>query len=157
MFQCELCVTPSASSLCHACAVTVTERQLPVLSRRAAWKLVLLPIVGIGCLLALAAKGAPLTLLTAEQLGFLGAWLVPFGCGLALVLRPRAGVAFLGSLVALALVAVILGPPLVQDFSGQRVLDVVILAAGPLAAVRDAFALDRTHRQRQLLATMATA
>jgi hypothetical protein len=137
--------------------VTVTERELPVLSRRAAWKLVLLPIVGLGCLLALAARSAPLTLLTMEQVGFLGAWLVPLGCGLALLLEPRAGVAFLGSLVALALVAVILGPPLVQDFTGQRVLDVVILAAGPLAAVRDAVALDRTHRHRRLLATMATA
>lgn len=156
-FQCELCVTPSERSLCHACAMMVTTQTLPGLSRRAAWKLVLLPLVGIGCLLALASKGAPLRALNAEQLTFLAAWLIPFGCGLGLLLRPLAPLAFIGSLVSLTLVCVVLVPPVIADFNGQRVLDLVILAAAPLVAVRDAFAIDRTHRQRHLLLSMANA
>ncbi len=156
-FQCEACVTPKERSLCHACAVTVTDRELPALSRRAAWKLLLLPLVGFGCLLALASKGTTVRTLTSEQIGFLCAWLVPFGCGLALVRLPNAALAFLGSLVAVTLVLVVLGPALVADFTGQRVLDLVILVAGPIAAVRDAFAIDRTHRRRRLLASMIAA
>lgn len=150
-------MTPSERSFCHACAVTVTDHELPALSRRAAWKLLLLPLVGLGCLLALASKGTTVRALTGEQLGFLSAWLLPFACGLLLVTKPKASLAFVGSLVSLSLVTFVLAPPLVQDFNGQRVLDLVILAAGPLAAVKDAFALDRAHRRRRLLASLAVA
>ena len=156
-FQCELCITPTAKSFCQPCAVLITTQSLPALSTRAAWKLVFLPLVGIACLLTLASKGTPLRSLSGEQTGFLVAWLVPFSCGLGLVLRPAAPLAFLGSLVALTLVTTALVPPLVADFSGQRVLDLVLLAVAPLVALRDAFAIDRAHRHRVLLATMATA
>ena len=156
-FQCELCITPTAKSFCQPCAVMLTSQSLPALSTRAAWKLIFLPLVGIACLLTLAAKGAPLRSLGEEQVAFLVAWLIPFACGLGLVLRPFAPLAFLGSLVALALVTAALVPPLVADFSGQRVLDLVLLGAAPLVALRDAFAIDRAHRHRVLLATMATA
>ncbi len=132
-FQCELCITPTAKSFCQPCAVVLTSQSLPALSTRAAWKLIFLPLVGIACLLTLAAKGAPLRSLNQEQIAFLVAWLIPFACGLGLV------------------------PPLVADFSGQRVLDLVLLGAAPLVALRDAFAIDRAHRHRVLLATMATA
>ena len=156
-FQCELCITPTAKSFCQPCAVMITTQSLPALSTRAAWKLVFLPLIGIACLLTLASKGAPLRSLSEEQIGFLLAWLIPFACGLGLVRRPFAPLAFLGSLVALALVTAALVPPLVTDFSGQRVLDLVLLGIAPLVALRDAFAIDRAHRHRVLLATMATA
>ncbi|MBE2248789.1 MAG: hypothetical protein IAE78_04505 [Myxococcus sp.] len=156
-FQCELCTPPTASSYCQPCAVLMATEALPGLSTRAAWKLVFLPLIGVACLATLAAKGAPLRSLTGEHPGFLAAWLVPFACGLGLAVRPVAPLAFVGSLVALALVAVALGPPLVADFSGQRVLDLVVLGAAPMVALRDAFAIDRAHRHQALLAAMATA
>ncbi|MBL8917386.1 MAG: hypothetical protein JNJ54_00880 [Myxococcaceae bacterium] len=158
VFQCEGCESAAADSLCHACAVLVTNESLPRLSRQAAWKLVFLPIVGIGCLVALlSSKGAMVRTLEHEQVIFLSAWLVPFACGLVLVVRPWAGAAFLGSLVALGLVLTALGPALIADFSGQRLVDLVLLAAAPLVAVKDAFALDRTSRRRALLETLAVA
>jgi hypothetical protein len=154
-FQCELCETPTARELCHACAVTVTEAALPSLSRRAAWKLLLLPFIGIACLIALASRGAPLHRLNAEQLTFLSAWLVPFACGLGLLVRPRAGFAFVGALAALALVCAVLIPPAIAELTLKHALDLLILSAAPLVALRDAFALDRTHRHRHLLHSMA--
>lgn len=150
-------MTPSERSLCHACAMTVATETLPGLSRRAAWKLVLLPLLGMACLLALASKGAPLRDLSAEQLTFLAAWLIPFACGLGLLMRPLAPLAFLGSIVSLTLLCVVLVPPAIADFNGQRVLDLVIVAAAPLVAIKDAFALDRAQRQRHLLLSMANA
>lgn len=158
VFQCEACESTAADSLCHACAVLVTKESLPRLSKQAAWKLVFLPLVGIGCLVALlASKGAVVRALEQDQVLFLSAWLVPFVCGLVLVVRPWAPVAFLGSLVALGLVVAALGPALVADFTGQRLMDLALLAAAPLVAVKDAFTLDRTARRRALLETLAVA
>jgi hypothetical protein len=158
IFQCDACASTAAESLCHACAVLVTSESLPRLSKRAAWKLVFLPLVGVGCLVALlASKGTMVRALEHDQVLFLSAWLVPFACGLVLVIRPWAPAAFLGSLVALGLVFTALGPALVADFSGQRLMDLVLLAAAPLVAVKDAFALDRTSRRRALLESLAVA
>lgn len=157
-FQCDLCETPTLPSLCHACAVLVTTDALPGLSRRAAWKLTFLPLVGMACLFVLvAAKGSVVRSLEQDQVLFLSAWLIPFACGLGLVTRPWAPLAFIGSLVALALVFTALGPALVTDFTWRRLIDVVLLAAAPLAAVSDAFALDRAQRQRVMLEAMASA
>lgn len=156
-FQCELCLTPAERALCHGCAVTLTSEAIPRLSVRAAWKLVVLPVVGLGCLLVLGARGASLHHLASEQLAFLGLWLLPLLCGLWLLRRPAPAAAFLGSLVALGLVAFALVPPLWADTSWQRAVDLALLVAAPLVAVHDAFAIDRAQRRRALLATMALA
>jgi hypothetical protein len=103
----------------------------------------------------LAARGAPLGRLSGEQTGFLLAWLVPLACGLALLARPRALLAFAGSLVALGLVGLVLVPPLVTEFTGLRVLDLVLLAAAPAVALAESLQLDRTFRRRAMLARLA--
>ncbi|MDX2009034.1 MAG: hypothetical protein SFW67_02530 [Myxococcaceae bacterium] len=154
-FQCEACLTSTTDGLCQPCAVLTTNETLPTLSRRVAWKLVFLPIVGLGCLMSLAARGAPWSRLSAEQIGFLLAWLVPLACGLALLTRPRALLAFAGSLAALTLIALVLVPPLVADFSGLRVLDLTLLSAAPLVALVEAVQLDRTWRRRAMLEQLA--
>jgi hypothetical protein len=156
-YQCDDCLSPHHRSLCQPCAVIAAAGALPEASRRAAWKLVMLPVIGFGCLLSLAARGSGLSHLPADRLAFLGLWLVPFTCGIWLMRRPAASLAFVGSLFSLALVAITLGPPLVDDFTGQRVLDVVLLSAAPLAAIVDAFSLDRARRHRVLLEALATA
>jgi hypothetical protein len=134
--------------------LTTTEA-LPTLSRRVAWKLVFLPIVGLGCLMSLAARGAPWARLSADQLGFLAAWLVPLACGLGLLARPRALMALTGSLAALTLVGVVLVPPLVADFSGLRLLDLVLLGAAPAVALVESIQLDRAWRRRAMLELLA--
>jgi hypothetical protein len=154
-FQCVDCLTSATDGLCQPCAVLTTSESLPVLSRRVAWKLVFLPIVGLGCLMSLAARGAPWARLSGEQIGFLLAWLVPLACGLGLLSRPRALLAFGGSLAALSLVGVVLLPPLVADFSGLRLLDLLLLGAAPAVALAEAVQLDRTWRRRAMLEQLA--
>jgi hypothetical protein len=154
-FQCVDCLTLATDGQCQPCAMHTASEALPGLSRRVAWKLVFLPLVGIGCLVTLAARGAPLGRLSGEQTGFLLAWLVPLACGLALLARPRALLAFAGSLVALGLVGLVLVPPLVTEFTGLRVLDLVLLAAAPAVALAESLQLDRTFRRRAMLARLA--
>ncbi len=154
-FQCEACLTAASDGLCQPCAVLTTNETLPALSRRVAWKLVFLPIVGLGCLMSLAARGAPWSRLNPEQIGFLLAWLVPLACGLALLTRPRALIAIAGSLAALTLIVLVLVPPLVSDFSGLRVLDLTLLSAAPLVALVEAVQLDRAWRRRAMLEQLA--
>ncbi|MCA2977719.1 MAG: hypothetical protein INH41_17875 [Myxococcaceae bacterium] len=154
-FQCEACLGSAHDGLCQPCAVLTAKQALPALSRRVAWKLVFLPVVGLGCLLSLAARGAPLSRFSGEQTGFLLAWGVPLLCGLALLVRPRALPALAGSLAALALVALVLVPPLLADFTGLRVLDLVLLGAGPAVALVEAVQLDRVRRRHDLLERLA--
>lgn len=153
-FLCDACGSPEPSR-CAACATLAVDEALPRASRRAAWKLVLVPAIGLGCVGVLARHGS-LPSLEAEQAAFLLAWLLPFGCGLGLLIRPSALLAFLGSLGALLLIATALGPALVLDFSVRGLIDVVLLSAAPAVALADALELDRAHRRRRLLMTLAS-
>lgn len=155
-FECDWCVTREAAPYCSACALYVSTAALPKLSFRAAWKLLFVPVLGIASLLVLASRGTLLTVLASHQFGFMALWLVPFLCGLWLLTKPAPVPALIGSVVAVALVGLALVPPLMNDVTAQRITDLVLLSAGPLAAFRDACALGKAERTRMTLWAFAS-
>ena len=152
-FECATCLDAS-SARCHRCALAELRDRAPRIARSIAWKLALVPallVVSLGAVTLGRGFGPAVTEPS------LLVWLVPLACGLRLVSGPSLLAAWVGCASSLALVAVQIAPDALSAESTRRLLDLVLIGAGPLAALWTTVKLTRCMRQLRWVSMTATA
>lgn len=155
-FCCAGCRDAGAAHLCVACGAAIARERLPTLARSIAWKLLLVPVIALGSVVALGARHGVPGLQEVATVGLLG-WLVPLLCGLRLVLGPSVIAAWVGSLGSLALVGLGLLDATWADAAQARYLDLFFLGVGPLVGLAGAWELTRALRSLRFQDALAGA
>jgi hypothetical protein len=139
-FSCGRCALLLVDGCCPPCTEALLRDSLPLLGRAVAWKLALLPVFTFVSLAALTLReGHP------PEQAWLLLWVVPLLCALRLLVQPSASVAWAGTLVSLALFAAQVLPGAFEaELTTHRAIELVLLAAAPLAAIASSGLLGRT-------------
>jgi hypothetical protein len=144
-FCCTECLDPASRGLCTVCGVVATHARRTREAYGVAWKLALGPaLVAFGTMMLLAHhRDVP---------PVFAIWLAPLVCAFFIARTERAGIAWLGTIASLALIAW-LGASVTYAEQYSRLIDVVMLSIGPLVAVPGCVRLTRVSQIVQLAAS----
>lgn len=142
-FCCAECLDPPDRTLCEGCAAVSTHLTRSREAMNVAWKLALVP-----GLIALATFSRWLH--QGSVPAVFAVWLVPLVLSVAVAKTERAGLAWLGTLVSLGLLAWFAVSVAYAD-AHDRLIDVVVLAIAPLVALPGCVRLSRVTSRLQLI------